>query len=117
MTFAFSEEQQELRSTAARFLEEKSSSAIVRELMETDTGFDEGTWKQMADLGWLGMAIPEEYGGVGFGFVELLVLLEEMGKKLLPSPFVSSTERTPQSALAGPRLRTPCRSSTRSGVR
>jgi alkylation response protein AidB-like acyl-CoA dehydrogenase len=90
VTFAFSEEQQELRSTAARFLEEKSSSAIVRELMETDTGFDEGTWKQMADLGWLGMAIPEEYGGVGFGFVELLVLLEEMGKKLLPAPFVSS---------------------------
>jgi alkylation response protein AidB-like acyl-CoA dehydrogenase len=90
VTFAFSEEQQELRSTAARFLEEKSSSATVRELMESDTGFDEGTWKQMADLGWLGMAIPEEYGGVGFGFVELLVLLEEMGKKLLPAPFVSS---------------------------
>jgi len=90
VTFAFSEEQQELRSTAARFLEEKSSSAIVRQLMETDTGFDEGTWKQMADLGWLGMAIPEEYGGVGFGFVEVLVLLEEMGKKLLPAPYVSS---------------------------
>jgi alkylation response protein AidB-like acyl-CoA dehydrogenase len=90
VTFAFTEEQQELRSTAARFLEEKSSSATVRELMESDTGFDEGTWKQMADLGWFGMAIPEEYGGLGFGFVELIVLLEEMGKKLLPAPFVSS---------------------------
>jgi len=90
VTFAFSDEQQELRSTAARFLEEKSPSATVRELMETDTGFDEGTWKQMADLGWLGMAIPEEFGGVGFGFVELLVLREEMGRRLLPAPFVSS---------------------------
>ncbi len=67
MTFAFTDEQNELRSTAARFLEEKSSSEKVRELMETENGFDEATWKQIADLGWLGMAIPEEYGGVGFG--------------------------------------------------
>jgi alkylation response protein AidB-like acyl-CoA dehydrogenase len=90
VTFAFSDEQQELRSTAARFLEEKSASAKVRELMETDTGFDEGTWKQMADLGWFGMAIPEECGGLGFGFVELTVLMEEMGRKLLPAPYLSS---------------------------
>jgi alkylation response protein AidB-like acyl-CoA dehydrogenase len=90
VTFAFTDEQQELRSTAARFLEEKSSSATVRELMETDTGFDEGTWKQMADLGWFGMAIPEEYGGLGFGFVEVTVLMEEMGRKLLPAPYLSS---------------------------
>ncbi len=90
MTFAFSEEQQELRSTAARFLDEKSSSETVRELMESDTGFDEGTWKQMADLGWFGMAIPEEYGGLGFGFVEVTVLMEEMGRKLIPAPYLSS---------------------------
>ncbi len=90
MTFGFTEEQQELRSTTARFLEEKSSSAKVRELMETAEGFDEGTWKQMADLGWFAMAIPEEYGGIGFGFVEVTVLMEEMGKRLLPSPYFSS---------------------------
>jgi alkylation response protein AidB-like acyl-CoA dehydrogenase len=90
VTFGFTEDQNELRSTTARFLEEKSSSAIVRELMEGDTGFDEGTWKQMADLGWFGMAIPEEYGGIGFGFVEVTVLMEEMGKKLLPAPYFSS---------------------------
>ena len=90
MTFAFSEDQQELRSTAARFLEEKSSSSTVRELMESQDGFDEGTWKQMADLGWFGMAIPEEYGGLGFGFVEITVLMEEMGKRLLPAPYLSS---------------------------
>jgi alkylation response protein AidB-like acyl-CoA dehydrogenase len=90
VTFAFTEEQQELRATAARFLEEKSSSAIVRQLMETETGFDEGTWKQMADLGWFGMAVPEAYGGLGFGFVEITVLMEEMGRRLLPAPYLSS---------------------------
>ena len=89
-TFGFTEEQNELRSTAARFLEEKSSSADVRRLMETTEGFDEATWKQIADLGWTGMAIPEEYGGVGFGFVELTVLMEEMGKKLFCAPYFSS---------------------------
>jgi alkylation response protein AidB-like acyl-CoA dehydrogenase len=90
VTFGFTEDQNELRSTAARFLEEKSSSSTVRELMETEAGFDEGTWKQMADLGWFGMAIPEEYGGIGFGFVEVTVLMEEMGKRLLPAPFLST---------------------------
>ena len=90
MTFGFTDEQNELRSTAARFLEEKSSSAKVRELMETTDGFDEGTWKQMADLGWFGMAIPEEFGGIGFGFVEVTVLMEEMGKKLVGAPYFSS---------------------------
>ena len=58
MTFGFTEDQNELRSTAARFLEEKSSSSTVRELMETEAGFDEGTWKQMADLGWFGDGDP-----------------------------------------------------------
>jgi len=89
-TFGFTEEQNELRSTADRFLGEKSSSADVRRLMETAEGFDEGTWKQIADLGWTGMAIPEEYGGVGFGFVELTVLMEEMGKKLFCAPYFST---------------------------
>jgi len=89
-TFGFTEEQNELRSTAARFLEEKSPSAEVRRLMETTEGFDEGTWKQMADLGWFGMAIPEAHGGIGFGFVEITVLMEEMGKKLLCAPYFSS---------------------------
>ncbi len=90
MTFGFTEDQQELRSTTARFLDEKSSSEKVRELMETTDGFDEATWKQMADLGWFGMAIPESYGGIGFGFVEVIVLMEEMGKKLLCAPYFSS---------------------------
>jgi alkylation response protein AidB-like acyl-CoA dehydrogenase len=67
--------------------------------METQDGFDEGTWKQMADLGWFGMAIPESYGGIGFGFVEVTVLMEEMGKKLLPSPYFSSVVLTANAIL------------------
>lgn len=90
MSAILTAEQQELRSAAARFLDEKSSSEAVRSLIETDTGFDEATWKQMAELGWMGMAIPEEYGGIGYTFAELGVLLEEMGKRLLPAPFFSS---------------------------
>jgi alkylation response protein AidB-like acyl-CoA dehydrogenase len=90
MSFVFTPEQEELRASAKRFLEEKSSSAVVRQLMETEKGFDDATWKQMADLGWTGMAIPEAYGGIGFGFIELTVLLEEMGKRLLCAPFLSS---------------------------
>jgi alkylation response protein AidB-like acyl-CoA dehydrogenase len=58
--------------------------------METDTGFDEVMWKQMADLGWMGIAIPEAYGGAGLGFFELAVVLEEIGRALLPAPFFSS---------------------------
>lgn len=90
MSATFTEEQQELKTAAAKFLEEKSGSETVRELMESDQGFDEAIWKQMAELGWLGLALPEEYGGVGLGFAELAILMEEMGKHLLPAPYLSS---------------------------
>ena len=86
----FTQEQEELRDSIKRFLTEKSSSENVRELMETDDGFDPDVYKQMAELGWLGIAIPEEHGGLGYSFVELFVLLEEMGRKLLVAPFFSS---------------------------
>jgi alkylation response protein AidB-like acyl-CoA dehydrogenase len=89
-TGVFTSEQEELRDSARRFLSERSSSDAVRELMETEHGFDRETWKQMAELGWLGLSIPEEFGGLGYGFVELFVLLEEMGRVLLPAPFFSS---------------------------
>lgn len=89
-TGVFTPEQEELRESARRFLSERSSSDVVRELMETEHGFDQDTWKQMAELGWLGLSIPEEFGGLGYGFVELFVLLEEMGRVLLPAPFFSS---------------------------
>jgi alkylation response protein AidB-like acyl-CoA dehydrogenase len=91
VNFAFSEEQEELRRSVRRFLEDKSSSAEVRRLMETTDGYDPKVWSQMAnELGLQSLHIPEAYGGQGFSFVELVVVLEEMGRALLCAPFFSS---------------------------
>ena len=91
MNFAFTEEQEELRSTIRAFMEAKSSEEAVREQMETDQGYDTEVWTQMAEqMGLQGLAIPEEYGGSGFSFVELGIVLEEMGRALLCAPFFSS---------------------------
>ncbi len=91
MNFAFSEEQEELRQHVRRFLEDKSSSAEVRRLMETEEGYDEAVWKQMAqELGLQSLHIPEAHGGQGFSFVELGIVLEEMGRVLLCAPYFST---------------------------
>jgi len=91
MDFAFSDEQEEFRATLQRFFEEKAPSTEVRRLMETSEGYDPGVWKQMAEeLGLQGIQLPEEYGGQGFGFLELGIVLEEMGRVLLPSPFYAT---------------------------
>ena len=90
MNFAFSEEQEFLRETARRFLEDKCPPTKVRELMESDAGFDADIWQEMGALGWVAMTIPESYGGAGFTFLETAVLLEEMGRALLPAPFLST---------------------------
>jgi alkylation response protein AidB-like acyl-CoA dehydrogenase len=91
MNFAFSEEQEELRRTVRQFLEAKSPSTEVRRLMETTEGYDPAVWTQMGtEMGLQGLAIPEEYGGQGFTFVELAIVLEEMGRVLLCAPFFST---------------------------
>jgi alkylation response protein AidB-like acyl-CoA dehydrogenase len=91
MNFAFSEEQEELRSSVRRFLEDKSPMTEVRRLMETSEGYDPAVWKQMGEqLGLQAIAIPEEYGGVGFGYVELTVIFEEMGAALLCAPYFAT---------------------------
>ena len=90
MNFAFSEEQEFLRETARRFLDDKASLDRVRELMESDEVHDASLWQEMAGLGWQAMAIPEEYGGAGYGFLELMVLLEEMGRSVFAAPFLST---------------------------
>jgi alkylation response protein AidB-like acyl-CoA dehydrogenase len=91
VNFAFSTEQEELRSMVRDFLADRSPEAEVRRLMETEGGFDPSVWTQLGDdLGLLGLAIPEEYGGAGYGFVELGVVLEEAGRALLCAPFFSS---------------------------
>jgi len=91
MRFAPTEEQDELRRTVRRFLEEKSPVAEVRRLMETPEGYEPGVWKQLGqELGLPGVHIPEAYGGQGLGFVELGIALEEMGRALLCAPFFGS---------------------------
>jgi alkylation response protein AidB-like acyl-CoA dehydrogenase len=91
MNFAFSDEQEELRRSVRRFLQEKSPSAEVRRLMETTEGYDQAVWDQMANqLGLQALAIPEEYGGAGFTNVELTVVFEEMGAALLCAPYFST---------------------------
>ena len=91
MIFAFSDEQEELRTAVRRFLTEKSPETEVRRLMDTTEGYDPAVWSQMADqFGLQSLTIPEEFGGSGFTYVELLVVLEEMGAALLCAPFFSS---------------------------
>ncbi|MFI6620759.1 acyl-CoA dehydrogenase family protein [Streptomyces sp. NPDC050528] len=95
----FTEEQQQLRTTLRRFLAEKAPSAAVRRAMDSDEGHDPRLWRQMADqLGLHGLALPEAYGGFGGGPVELGIVLEELGRVLLPSPYFATV------ALAGQAL-------------
>jgi len=94
MDFGFSEEQEFLRSTAREFLAAECPVTRVRELMDTDSGYDPAVWSKMAELGWLGLLIPEEYGGADLSFVDLIVVLEEMGRGLLPSPFFGHLQGT-----------------------
>ena len=91
MNFAFSEEQEELRRAVRQFLESKSPETEVRRLMETTEGYDPAVWTQMGqELGLQSLHIPEEYGGQGFSFVELGIVLEEMGRVLLCAPYFST---------------------------
>ena len=88
MDFGFSEEQEMLRESARGLLEKECPSTVVRRLMEDERGYDAGLWKKMAGLGWMGLVIPEEYGGAGLSYVDLVLVMEEMGRVVLPSPFI-----------------------------
>ena len=91
MNFAFTEEQDELRKTVRAFLDSKSPETAVREQMETETGYDPAVWSQMGEqMGLQGLAIPEEFGGSGYTFTELGIVLEEMGRALLCAPYFST---------------------------
>jgi len=101
VNFAFSEEQEELRRSVRRFLDDKSPITEVRRLMETTEGYDPAVWSQMANqLGLQGLTIPEEYGGSGFSYVELIVVLEEMGRSLLCAPYFSTVALAANAILA-----------------
>ena len=90
--FAFTDEQEQFRAAIRRFLQEKSSPIEVRRLMDTAEGYDPETWRQLSEqLALPGIHIPEQYGGAGFGVVELCIVTEEMGRALLCAPYFSTT--------------------------
>jgi alkylation response protein AidB-like acyl-CoA dehydrogenase len=90
MDFGFSEEQEMLRQSAHQFLETECAMTYVRKMMEDDTGYSEDQWKKMADLGWMGLIFPEQYGGSGLNMADLVVVLEEMGRVVMPGPFFAT---------------------------
>lgn len=91
MNFGFSEEQEMLRVQARKFLEDQCPIPQVRAIAAGEDGYSKALWQQVADLGWLGLTLPEEQGGIGMDWVDLVVLLEETGRSLFPSPFISTT--------------------------
>ena len=90
MNLDFSEEQLMLRESARDFLTKRLPKKTVKELEESQAGYTPEFWKEMADLGWMGLVLPEKYGGSDMSFLDLAVLLEEMGRACLPGPFFST---------------------------
>ncbi len=90
MNFEFSEEQLFIRDQARNFLSAECSPALVREILDGEASYHAGLWRQIVELGWTAMAIPEQYGGLGLGYLELCVIAEELGRALAPLPFSSS---------------------------
>jgi len=90
MEFSLREETKMLKSNAEKFMKEKCPSSFVKNILKEEKGFSPALWKEMADLGWLGLVYPEAYGGSGGDFFDLFALFEEMGKAVLPSPFFCS---------------------------
>jgi alkylation response protein AidB-like acyl-CoA dehydrogenase len=91
MDFGFSEDQEMLRGAVKDFLDKECPTTFVRRMSEDERGYSPEMWRQMAELGWMGLTIPEEYGGLGLGFLEMTVTLEEMGAALLPGPYFPTT--------------------------
>ena len=100
MNFDFSDDQKMLRDQARRFLSEQCTTKIVRRVFEGSQGYERELWKQIAEMGWLGTAIPESYGGLGLGYLELCVIAEEMGRVLAPVPFSSTVYLFAEAVLA-----------------
>ena len=92
MSMVLNEEQTLLKDTAREFCKESAPVSALRKLRDDqdETGFSRDLWQQMVELGWAGILIPEEYGGLGFGYVGLGAILEETGRTLVASPLVST---------------------------
>ena len=90
MDFDLSDDQRTLQSEARRFLDERCPTTHVREFIDDPAAWSQGLWKQMADLGWMGMPFPEEHGGLGMDYLDAAILLGELGRALAPVPYLSS---------------------------
>jgi alkylation response protein AidB-like acyl-CoA dehydrogenase len=90
MDLGLSEEQEMLRKSARDFLRRECPKQLVRQLDESEEGYSPELWRKMAELGWMGLVFPEKYGGSGHNFLDLAILLEEMGYNILPGPFFST---------------------------
>ena len=88
--FGFTEEHALLRQETRRFLNERLPMGELRKLADAGVAFDRGLWKEIAELGWVGLVLPESMGGAGLGWLHLAILLEEMGRRLVPGPFLGS---------------------------
>jgi alkylation response protein AidB-like acyl-CoA dehydrogenase len=88
--FGFSPEQEQIRASARDFLAKECPTTFVRRMMEDERGDSDDLWSKMAALGWMGLIVPEEYGGAGLGYVDLVVVLEEMGRVVAPGPFFAT---------------------------
>ncbi|WP_214405391.1 acyl-CoA dehydrogenase family protein [Pseudonocardia lacus] len=100
MKLVLDAEQEDLRSAVRRLLADRSSPATVREVMASERGDDPGLWKSLADLGLLGLVVPEDFGGAGAGHVERAVVLEELGRAVTPTPFFASAVLATDALLA-----------------
>src|SRR6201989_3625563 len=90
MNFDFSDDQKQLRDEARKYLAEKCSPKAVREVLDGKASYDKDLWKGLAEMGFLGVGIPESFGGAGAGHLELCVIAEEIGRALAPVPFSST---------------------------
>jgi acyl-CoA dehydrogenase len=100
MNFDFSDDQKQIKDQARKFLSEKCTTKTVRKLYEGAGTYDAALWKQIAEMGWMGTAIPEEFGGLGLGYLELCVVAEELGRALAPVPFSSTVYLFAEALLA-----------------
>src|SRR3954447_9530165 len=91
MDFTFNEDQEELRRTVRSFMERESPSSYVRAMIDDERGFTDAVWDQIVDLGWPALLVPEAQGGLGLGLVDLVVVMEEMGRVPFPGPYFSSS--------------------------
>jgi len=94
MDLRFTETQEILKKMARDFLTTECPKTLVRKLEQSEEGYSPEVWKKMAELGWMGLIIPEEYGGMGYTFQDLVVLLEEIGRNILPGPLIATITST-----------------------